>query len=131
MNESTKSEPGVGVLLGSLVRDTGTLVRQEVHLATTEMGQKAKTSLHYIGVVGMGGALAHAGLLTLIAAIVVGLGTIVPMWLSALVIGLVALGAGAALVTSGLKALRGVDLVPARTVETLEQDKAWMKEQLR
>lgn len=131
LHEPVKGEPGIGTLLGSLVSDTGMLVRQEIHLATTEMGQKAKTSAHHLGVVSMGGALAHAGLLTLIAAVVLGLGTLIPMWVSAMVIGIVAVGVGSALVMGGIKSLRALDPMPSRTVETLQQDKVWMKEQVR
>jgi hypothetical protein len=131
MNAGAKSEPGIGALLGSLASDTGTLVRQEIHLATTEMSQKAKTAGVQIGVVGMGGALAHAGLLALIAAIILGLGTLIPMWISALAIGLLAAGSGWALVHKGVTALRALDALPVRTIETLQQDKTWIKEQVR
>jgi hypothetical protein len=129
MNEVAKSEPSIGALLGSLVSETGTLVRQEIHLASTEMGQKAKSAVVDLKFVAMGGALAHAGLLCLIAGVILGLGTIVPMWISAIVIGLGVTGGGYALLRTGVKALRELDPVPKRTVQTLQQYKAQMKEQ--
>jgi len=131
MDDAAKSEPSIGTLLNSLVRDTGVLVRQEIQLASTEMGQKAKSATLQIGVAAMGGALAHAGLLALIAAVILGLGTLIPVWVSALIIGLVTAGAGLVLVRKGITALRELDPVPKRTVETLQQDRTWMKEQLR
>jgi uncharacterized membrane protein YqjE len=131
MNEPTKSAPSVGELLTSLVAETGTLVRQEVHLASTEMGHKAKKAASDMGMVGLGGALAHAGILSLMFALVLGLGTFVPMWASALALGLVAVVVGYVLVRSGLTALRGLDPVPQKTLQTLNADKAWMKEQFR
>jgi hypothetical protein len=131
MNEVTKSAPSVGDLLTSLVDKTGTLVRQEIHLASTEMSQKAKTAALNMGTIGMGGALAHAGLLSILFALVLALGAFVPMWASALAIGLVAAGVGYALIRKGLAALRGLDPLPQKTLQTLNQDKAWMKEQLR
>ena len=131
MNEPSKGEPSLGSLLGSLASDTGTLVRQEIHLATTEMTQKARRAGHELGVVAMGGALAHAGLLFVMAAVVLGLGTFLPMWAAALGLGLVAFAAGWAMVSGGLRALRAVDPLPQRTIETLQQDKTWVKEQIR
>jgi hypothetical protein len=131
MNEVTKSAPSVGDLLTSLVSSTGTLVRQEIHLASTEMGHKAKSAALDMGVVGMGGALVHAGVLSVIFAVVLALGSFVPMWASAFVIGLVAVGGGYLLARRGLTALRGLDPVPQETLETLKADKGWMKEQLR
>jgi Putative Actinobacterial Holin-X, holin superfamily III len=131
MNEVTKSAPSVGDLLTSLVEKTGTLVRQEIHLASTEMGHKAKTAASNMGTIGVGGALAHAGVLSIMFALMLALGSFVPMWASALAIGLLAVGTGYALVRSGLSALRGLDPVPQRTLQTLNQDKAWMKEQFR
>ena len=131
MNEPTRSAPSVGELLTSLVGETGSLVRQEVHLASTEMGHKAKKAVADMGMVGLGGALAHVGILSLMFALVLGLGTFVPMWASALVLGLVAVVAGTVLVRRGLAALRGLDPVPQKTLQTLNADKAWMKEQFR
>jgi uncharacterized membrane protein YqjE len=131
MNEVTKSAPSVGDLLTSLVAETGSLVRQEVHLASTEMGHKAKKAAVDMVTVGLGGALAHVGLLSLVFALVIGLGAFIPMWASALVLGIAALATGYVLVHRGLAALRGLDPVPQKTLQTLNADKAWTKEQFR
>ncbi len=130
MDETAKSEPSVGTLLGNLVAETGTLVRQEIQLASTEMGQKAKSAALDVRLIAAGGAVAHAGLLCLIAALILGLGTLVPMWISAAAIGLIATVSGGLLIQGGLKALRALDPVPQRTVQTLQQDKAWIKDQV-
>lgn len=53
------------------------------------------------------------------------------MWMSALLLGLVVLGIGYAAIHRGFKALRELDALPRHTLKTLEQDKAWIKEQLR
>ncbi len=129
--KSEANEPSVGALLGSLVNETGTLVRQEIHLASAEMSQKAKRAVVDVGVVGMGGALLHAGVLALIAALILGLGTLVPMWIAAAVIGVVVAGAGFGILKKGMTALKEIDPVPQRTMATLQQDKAFLKEQAR
>lgn len=131
MDPAAQSEASVSQLLGSLATETGSLVRQELQLATTEVGEKAKNAAADVAIVAAAGALFHAGLLALVFAVVVGLGTLVPMWISALIIGVVGMGSGYALVRRGLESLRGLDLVPQQALNAVRQDKVWMKEQVR
>ena len=121
MEESTKPPPTVGALLGSLATETGTLVRQEIHLASTEMGHKAKHALADIAAVLMGGALVHAGLMFALAGVVFALGAFIPWWASAIGLGVVAAGVGYALVRKGIDALEGLDPTPRKTLETLRR----------
>src|SRR6476660_9567913 len=92
----------LGELFSALAADTGTLVRQEVELAKTEMTQKATRVGKDIGFLVAGGAVAYAGFLALIAAIAIGLGQLgVPWWLAALLVALVVGGIGGVLVMQG------------------------------
>jgi hypothetical protein len=124
------TEPSVSELLGALARNTGSLVRQEVQLASAEMTTKGKTAALQIGLISAGGALTHAGLLALMAGLVLALSGIIPMWISALVMGAAGLAIGYALMQHGFTALRKLDPVPIQTVKTLKEDGAWAKEQL-
>ena len=120
----------LGELFGDLARDTGTLVRQEVALAKTELTEKATRAGKDVGFLVAGGSVAYAGFLLILAAVAVGLGQLgVPWWLAALLVGAVVAIAGAVLVQRGLAALRRETLVPERTLETLKEDVAWAKEQ--
>jgi hypothetical protein len=120
----------LGELFADLARDTGTLVRQEVALARTELTQKATQVGKNVGFLVAGGAVAYAGFLLILAAIAVGLGQLgVPWWLAALLVGAIVAIVGAVLVQRGLAALRRESLAPERTLETLKEDVAWAKEQ--
>jgi uncharacterized membrane protein YqjE len=121
----------LGELFSELASQTGTLVRQEVQLAKTEMADKAKSLGRDAAFMGAGGVLAHVGLLALTAALVIGLGNVMPLWLSALVVGLVAVGGGYALFQTGLSAIKRVDLTPHETIETLKEDQAWARNQMK
>lgn len=125
------AEPSIGELFGELARETSELVRQEVRLATAEMTSKAKKAGGYAGVVGAGGALMHASLLAFVAAAVIGLGALVPMWLSALIIGVVLAAVGYLMARSGLGGLARIDPAPQRTIETLKEDAEWLKGQMK
>lgn len=125
-----KPEPSLGQLFGELAQETGTLVRQEVQLAKAEMTGKANAALRDVGLIAVGGALAHAGLLVLLAALVAGLSTWMPVWVAALVVGLVVLGVGGFMASKALGALRRIDPIPERTVQTMKDNQAWAKEQI-
>jgi len=126
-----KPEPSLGELFSELARETSTLVKQEVRLATTEMSAKASTAAKQAGSIGVGAALLHTGLLVFAAALILGLGAFIPMWLSALVVGVIVTGAGYVFVQKGIHGLKGIDPVPAVTVQTLKEDQAWLKQQAR
>jgi drug/metabolite transporter (DMT)-like permease len=124
-------EQSLGELFATLARDTSTLVRQEVQLAKVEMTQKATTAGKNAGFVAAGGALAHAGLLALIASAIFALANALPMWLSALVVGLVVIGVGYLLAQKGITALKRIDPAPQQTIATLKEDQEWAKQQMK
>lgn len=125
-----KPERSLGELFATLAQETGTLVRQEVQLVKVEMTGKASTAAHHAVFVAAGGALAHAGLLVLLAAVVAGLSAVLPVWLAALVVGLVVMGVGAMLARKGLEALQQLDPRPERTIQTMKDNQTWAKEQM-
>jgi hypothetical protein len=127
----SKNDRSLGELFSELAQDTSTLVRKEVQLAKTEMSQKASRLGKDVGFLAAGGAVAYAGLLAVLAGIIVLLGQIIPMWLSALLVGLVVAGVGYFLVRKGLEALKREDLAPRQTIETIKEDQQWAKDQTR
>ena len=126
-----RDERSLGDLFSDLSRETTTLVRQEVQLAKAELTQSATEAARGIGMLVAGGAIAYAGLLFLLLAIVFGLieaGW--DAWLSALVVGVVVVAIGAILVLRARESLKPANLAPRRTVETLKEDQEWAKEQI-
>ena len=126
-----RDERSLGDLFSDLSRETTTLVRQEVQLAKAELSQSATEAARGIGMLVAGGAVAYAGLLFLLLAIVFGLieaGW--DAWLSALIVGLVVVAIGAVLVLRARESLKPANLAPQKTVETLKEDAAWAKEQI-
>lgn len=78
-----------------------------------------------------GGAIAYAGFLAMVAALVLALVRLgLAPWLAALVGGLAVLAVGYALIQRGLTALRSDQLTPTQTVETIKENAAWAKNQL-
>ena len=119
----------LGELFGDLMRDTSTLVRQEVQLAKNEMMAKATKVGKDVGMIAAGGFVAYIGVLVLAAALVLVLANLMPTWLAALLVGAVFVVGGGLVVMQGMAALKRVDPVPHQTVETLKEDAQWLKAQ--
>ncbi len=127
---NTTSERSLGELFSDLSKDTGTLVRKEVQLAKTEMSEKLTEVGKNVGFLVIGGAIAYAALLFVLAALAVGLAGIMTPWLAVLIVGLIVGLVAFALVQKGLSALRQTSLVPQKTIETLKEDKEWIQQQV-
>ena len=128
MQKSRRDRP-TGELLGDLYRGVSNVISLEIELAKTEVSQKASRVGKNVGLLAAGGAIAYAGFLALIAAIIAILATFMYTWLAALIVALLVLAAGGALVWVGLKTLQQESPVPQRTLETLKEDKEWMTDQ--
>jgi hypothetical protein len=127
--QQSRDDRSLGELFSELAQETSTLVRQEVNLAKTEMSQKASTAGKHLGVLAAGGALAYAGLLAILAGVIALLNDVMPLWASALLVGIVVAIVGYLLIRKGLDALKRDDFAPRETIETLKEDQQWAKEQ--
>jgi hypothetical protein len=126
-----REEHSIGELFSQLAADTGILIRQEVSLAETELTRKASKAGKDVGALVIGGAVGYAGLLAVIAGVIMALSYIIPAWLSALLVG-AAIGGGAyMMITSALEKLKRADLKPRETVESIKEDAEWLKNQLK
>ena len=129
--QQNKDDRSLGELLGDLMQQTGTLVRQEMKLATTELSDKASRVGKDIGALAIGGAVAYAGFLALLAAIIIGLGQLgLTWWLAALIVGVVVVAIGGLMVQKGLTALKHQNMAPQQTITSLKEDQTWAKEQI-
>jgi hypothetical protein len=129
MQQST-DDRSLGELFSELSRQTSTLIRQEVALAKAELKQKGREAGKDVGMMAAGGALAYAGLLALIAAVIIALANVIPWWLSALIVGIVVVAIGGLLIQRGMTALKESGIAPEQTIETLKEDKEWARKQL-
>jgi hypothetical protein len=129
--EQPKETRSLGELFADLSRETTTLVRQEINLATTEMTHKATRVGKDIGFLAVGGAVIYAGFLAIMAAIILVLAYWLPWWVSALIVGAVIAGVGYGLVQKGLAALKQENVAPRETLQTVKENVEWAKEQTR
>jgi hypothetical protein len=129
--QERKEERSLGQLFSELAHDTTKLVHHELHLAKVELGQKASLVGKQAAFIAVGGAVAYAGFLAVIAGLVLLLAKFIAPWLAAFLVGAFVIGVGYMLIQQHLRALKNADLTPRATVETLKQDGQWAREQLR
>jgi Putative Actinobacterial Holin-X, holin superfamily III len=129
-NRSMDNKP-LGDLFADLATEMSNLVRQEVALAKVEVGQKAKHIGRNVGYLVVGGAVAYAAMLAVIAAIIMLLARVLPNWGATLLVGVLVAGIGWLLIGKALSALQQTDMTPRETVETLKEDATWMKQQIK
>jgi uncharacterized membrane protein YqjE len=111
-------------LLSDFAAGTRDLVRKEIELARAEISENISAALTAIQSMAIGGALAYAGLLLLLAAAVLGLNEwLQRAWLAALIVGATVLAVAGAFAMAGRKTVREESLSPTKSPRSLRRDK--------
>lgn len=121
--ERTDDNRSVGELVNQLSQQTSTLVRQELLLAQTEMQEKGKRFGVGAGMFGGAGLVALYGVGALVAAAIIGIGTLLEPWLAAVIVGVVLLAVAGILALTGRKQVeRGKPPLPQQAIESAKRD---------
>ena len=123
-------ERSIGELFGELASETSTLIRQEVNLATVELTQKAAYAGRQAAMVGGGALVGMLAVQALAAAGIIALASVNPLWAAALAVGGLLLVVALAVAMTGLTALKHMDLTPTQTLQSLKDNKTWMRREL-
>jgi len=125
---------GLGEIIKDLAHSGTHLLRGEIKLARLELTAIAANVGRGSGQVALGGVLLLLGTLSLFAGIVLLVGDQwLPRdryWLAALVVLVITGGLALWLAKRGAAALSPKALVPDQTLQTLKEDKEWLKQQL-
>lgn len=126
--DETLPRESFGQLLSQLATHSAALVRDEVALARQEMRESARSLRMGIVTLAIGALIGWIALATLAAAAVIGLANLMNPEYAALIVGgaLAVVGGGVAMV--GINRLKRTSLTPEQTMQTLEEDKQWLKE---
>jgi len=125
-----KEQASLGDLFSDLAEQTGKLIRQEAALAKTELTEKATAAGKNIGMLAAGAFIGYAGLLAVTAAVIIGLAYVLPLWLSALLVGAALAIAAYVLINNALTALKKTPWTPEETIESIKEDAQWLKQQV-
>ncbi len=123
------AEKSLGQLMGDVVAEMGTLVRQEIALAKVETKEEIGKTGKAAGLFGGAALAGHMALLFLSLALAWLLSQVMNRALAFAVVGvLYALGSGL-LALRGRQQARSISPMPEQTVETLKEDVQWAKAQ--
>lgn len=133
-----RDDRSIGDLFKELQGESGTLLRQEVELAKSEVAESVHTYAQSSVRIAIGGALLLAALLGALFALNMGLtallagplGLETAAWLSPLILAGILAIIGMALVNGGMKRIRQSPLVPRQTTATLKEEKQWLKHKI-
>lgn len=129
----------VGGLVRELLDETRDLFKQELALAKTEASEKASLLGKNVAFLAIGGVVAFAGALFLLAALSVllswafesaGMSDGMAAWLGPAIVGLAVAITGYVLIQKGLKTLKDGSLKPERTIQSIKEDKQWTQQRL-
>jgi uncharacterized membrane protein YqjE len=122
---------GIGTLVRELADGSAELIRGEAKVARIEIAEMVKGIATGTGFVAIGGVLALLGGLSLMAGVILLIGDQwLPKdlyWVAALLVLLVTGGIALVFFKRGMSML---SLAPDQTVETLKEDKEWLKRRM-
>ncbi|HYD51295.1 MAG TPA: phage holin family protein [Gemmatimonadaceae bacterium] len=132
--ERTDGRRGLGALLRELAEGSVMLVRQELTLAKLELGDAAKHAGAGTAMFAAGGILALLGLLAVLTGVILLIGDQwLPKdlyWVAALLVMLITGAVAWLFAKKGIALLSPRELAPDQTVETLKEDKEWLKHRM-
>ncbi len=130
-NGSQRVDRSVADLLKGIVENVQELIRSEVKLARAEIREEASKagtagrSFGFAAILGL-----YAGGFVLFTIYLV-LGLFLPSWIAALAVAVVTGIAAAVMYFSGMKLWKQVSAKPEKTIESVKENAAWLKNQTR
>lgn len=125
---ATISRESIGELVGELAGQSANLVRDEIALVTQELREKGRRMQSALMVIAIGSVVGLIAAASFCAAMILLLAKYLEPWQSALLVcGVLTLGS-VVMIAVGIAKLRRTDLKPRQTLETLEENKEWLKE---
>jgi uncharacterized membrane protein YqjE len=119
-----------GELVKQLTEDMRTLVRKEIELGKAELTEKGKRAGVGAGMLSGGAVLGLLALAALTTGLIAALDTAMPLWLAALIVGVVyGAIAGVLALTGKNKVQEAAPPVPEETVDSVKEDMQWLKNQ--
>jgi uncharacterized membrane protein YqjE len=127
--QRTDADKPIGELVRQMSEQSSTLIRQELRLATAELQEKGKHAGVGVGMFGGAGVVALYGVGALIAAAIIGLGTLLEPWIAALIVGVGLLAIAGIVALLGKKQVeQATPAKPEQAMDSVQEDIQTVKE---
>ena len=131
---ASQDSAGIGTLVRELAGGSAEMIRGEARIARIEIGGVVRGIATGTGFIAIGGVLALLGGLSLLAGVILLIGDQwLPRdlyWVAALLVVLVTGGIALLFFRRGMSLLSPASLAPDQTVETLKEDREWLKRRM-
>jgi len=124
----TMPRESFGELLGQLANHSAALVREEMALAKQELRESVRSLGRGVATLAIGAIIGLIALGTLAASAVVGLAHFMDAGYAALIVGAALALIAGIFASIGVNRVKRTTLTPEQTMETLEEDRQWLKE---
>jgi uncharacterized membrane protein YqjE len=122
-------DQSLGELFSRLSGDLSALMRDEVQLAKVEMTDSVKQAARAGGMLGAAAFAGYMAIVLLSFAVAWGLTELMPIGVAFLVVGVLWVVAAAVLYASGRQRMNAAELKPEQTIETMQENVQWAKQQ--
>jgi len=122
-------ERSVTQILQDIFTNVQEIIRSEMRLAKTEIGEETSKALRAVAVLGAGLILGIYALGFLLLSAAYALAAVLPDWLGPLLVGLIVAVIATALIVIGRNRMKNVSPVPQKTIASVKEDAQWVKDQ--
>ncbi|HEX6279461.1 MAG TPA: phage holin family protein [Pyrinomonadaceae bacterium] len=127
---AAEDDRSIGELFSQLARDTQALIRSEARLLLAETKENLSAGVRSGTMIAGGVIVLAGGALALLASLILMLAIWMPLWASALIVGIALSIAGGLLAWSGWESLKRVEVTPEESIESIKEDARWIKERI-
>lgn len=137
--QTSEHERSIPELFRRLRDETTTLFRQELALAKAEMSEKAARVGRNSMFLGVGALVAYTGLIFLLLGLSrliwmgldrAGVAPQVSLWVAPMIVGVIVAAVGYGLIQKALSTLKRERVAPEKTVQSLQENKEWLKQKI-
>jgi hypothetical protein len=125
-----QKDPALADLISRLFHDAEALLLQELALARAEIGETLGQLVAGLALLLAAVAIGFTGALALVAAIILLLGNVMPLWSAFAIVGVTVLATGATVALFGHRLTARSARLPSRTLQSLRDTGAWAREEL-
>jgi uncharacterized membrane protein YqjE len=123
------SDRSISEILQDVLRNLQSIVRSEVRLAKTEVGEELTKVKPAIVLLGMGAVCGLFGVLFLLLTTMYAIALALPLWASALVVAVVLIIITAITLKAGQKRMERVQPLPDKTIASMKENAEWARQQ--
>lgn len=131
MNERLRRDRSLADVFEDILKNVQEIIRAEVRLARVEIQEEAARAISSVVWVVAGVVTAAFAVAFVLWAITYAIGLVWPMWAASLIVAVLLAIAAAVLLRAGKARFKRVSPTPERTLETMKENVAWVRQSIR